>query len=82
MDNIIFIDQYVFSFFFYIERYISLKFEKKNIFNILSLFFQHMKRTGWVKRNIPDPETIAGHMYRMAMLSFLVDGKENLDKTK
>ncbi|XP_029675246.1 HD domain-containing protein 2 [Formica exsecta] len=41
-----------------------------------------MKRTGWVKRNIPDPETIAGHMYRMAMLSFLVDGKENLDKTK
>lgn len=44
--------------------------------------FQHMKRTGWVKRNIPDPETIAGHMYRMAMLSFLVDGKENLDKTK
>lgn len=52
----------------------------------LSMFFshvfQHMKRTGWVKRNIPDPETIAGHMYRMAMLSFLVDGKENLDKTK
>ncbi|XP_050463290.1 5'-deoxynucleotidase HDDC2 [Cataglyphis hispanica] len=43
---------------------------------------KHMKRTGWVKRNIPDPETIAGHMYRMAMLSFLVDGKENLDKTK
>ncbi|XP_014472070.1 PREDICTED: HD domain-containing protein 2 [Dinoponera quadriceps] len=43
---------------------------------------KHMKRTGWVKRNIPDPETIAGHMYRMAMLSFLVDGKDNLDKTK
>lgn len=43
---------------------------------------QHMKRTGWVKRDISDPETIAGHMYRMAMLSFLVDGKENLDKTK
>jgi len=41
-----------------------------------------MKRMGWVKRNISDPETIAGHMYRMAMLSFLVDGKENLDKTK
>ncbi|XP_011647531.1 HD domain-containing protein 2 [Pogonomyrmex barbatus] len=43
---------------------------------------KHMKRTGWVIRNIPDSETIAGHMYRMAMLSFLVDGKENLDKTK
>jgi len=44
--------------------------------------FQHMKRMGWVKRNISDPETIAGHMYRMAMLSFLVDGKEKLDKIK
>lgn len=33
-------------------------------------------------RNIPDPETIAGHMYRMAMLSFLVDNEENLDKVK
>lgn len=41
-----------------------------------------MKRTGWVLRNIPDPETIAGHMYRMAMLSFLVDNEENLDKIK
>lgn len=42
---------------------------------------KHMKRTGWVIRNIPDPETIAGHMYRMAMLSFLVDS-EDLDKIK
>ncbi|XP_053972810.1 5'-deoxynucleotidase HDDC2-like isoform X2 [Hylaeus volcanicus] len=41
-----------------------------------------MKRTGWVIRNISDPETIAGHMYRMAMLSFLVDNKDNLDKVK
>ncbi|KZC13469.1 HD domain-containing protein 2 [Dufourea novaeangliae] len=41
-----------------------------------------MKRTGWVIRNVPDPETIAGHMYRMAMLSFLVDNEENLDKVK
>lgn len=43
---------------------------------------KHMKRTGWVIRNVPDPETIAGHMYRMAMLSFLVDNDEQLDKVK
>ncbi|XP_061935621.1 5'-deoxynucleotidase HDDC2 [Apis cerana] len=42
---------------------------------------KHMKRTGWVLKNVPDPETIAGHMYRMAMFSFLVDN-ENLDKVK
>lgn len=41
-----------------------------------------MKRTGWVLKNVSDPETIAGHMYRMAMLSFLVDSNENLDKVK
>ncbi|CAK9819017.1 5'-deoxynucleotidase HDDC2 [Anthophora quadrimaculata] len=43
---------------------------------------KHMKRKGWVIKNIVDSETIAGHMYRMAMLSFLVDNKENLDKVK
>ncbi|OAD52577.1 HD domain-containing protein 2 [Eufriesea mexicana] len=43
---------------------------------------KHMKRTGWVRSNIPDPETIAGHMYRMAMLAFLVDNNEDLDKVK
>lgn len=41
-----------------------------------------MKRTGWVLRNIPDPETIAGHMYRMAILSLLADNEDNLDKNK
>jgi len=43
---------------------------------------KHLKRTGWVIRNVPDPETISGHMYRMAILSFLVDPKVNLDKSK
>ncbi|KOC60051.1 HD domain-containing protein 2 [Habropoda laboriosa] len=53
-----------------------------NDFLDMHLSFQHMKRRGWVVRNIPEPETIAGHMYRMAMLSFLVDNEENLDKVK
>ncbi|XP_060813801.1 5'-deoxynucleotidase HDDC2 isoform X1 [Bombus pascuorum] len=43
---------------------------------------KHMKRTGWVHKNVSDPETIAGHMYRMAMLSFLVNNDENLDTVK
>ncbi|XP_043277379.1 5'-deoxynucleotidase HDDC2 isoform X2 [Venturia canescens] len=41
-----------------------------------------MKRAGWVLKDIAEPETIAGHIYRMAMLSFLVDSNENLDKTR
>ncbi|XP_012274541.1 HD domain-containing protein 2 [Orussus abietinus] len=56
----------------------------KKIHEFLELIgrLKHMKRTGWVIRNINDPETIAGHMYRMAMISFFVDNTENLDKTK
>ncbi|XP_066596718.1 5'-deoxynucleotidase HDDC2 [Prorops nasuta] len=55
----------------------------KNLQEFMELVgrLKHMKRTGWVLRNISEPETIAGHMYRMAILSFLCDN-ENLDKTK
>lgn len=58
--------------------------DMKNLQEFMELVgrLKHMKRTGWVLKNISDPETIAGHMYRMAMLSFLVDNKENLDKVK
>ncbi|XP_029041347.1 5'-deoxynucleotidase HDDC2 isoform X1 [Osmia bicornis bicornis] len=59
-----------------------MEMEKLQEFMELLGRLKHMKRTGWVIRNIPEPETIAGHMYRMAMLSFLVDNKENLDKVK
>lgn len=39
-----------------------------------------MKRTGWVLRNVKDCETISGHMYRMGMMSFLLDGQQGLDR--
>ncbi|XP_001601601.2 HD domain-containing protein 2 [Nasonia vitripennis] len=60
------------------------KMDVKKMMEFMELIgrLKHLKRTGWVIRNVPDPETISGHMYRMAMLSFLVDPKENLDKSK
>lgn len=50
----------------------------------LSLSFpaQHIKRTGWLLRNVNDCETVAGHMYRMSIMTFLLDGKNGLDRTK
>ncbi|XP_035227350.1 5'-deoxynucleotidase HDDC2-like isoform X2 [Stegodyphus dumicola] len=33
---------------------------------------KHLKRTGWVLRNIPECESIAGHMYRMSIMAFLL----------
>jgi len=47
------------------------------------LYFTHYlqnlklsKRTGWYHHNVPFPESIADHMYRMAVLSILIDSDE------
>ncbi|XP_074599349.1 5'-deoxynucleotidase HDDC2-like [Brevipalpus obovatus] len=32
---------------------------------------KHSPRRGWVHQNIPQPETISGHMYRMAVVSLI-----------
>ncbi|GFH13480.1 HD domain-containing protein [Haematococcus lacustris] len=39
------------------------------------------KRTGWVIRGVPAPESIADHMYRMGMMSLVASGSE-LDQAR
>ena len=34
-------------------------------------------RTGWVKRNVKDPESIADHMYRMSLMALLMEGNSD-----
>ncbi|KAB7498181.1 HD domain-containing protein 2 [Armadillidium nasatum] len=43
---------------------------------------KHLKRTGWVKKGINEPETVSGHMYRMAILSFFFGENEGFDSNK
>lgn len=43
---------------------------------------KHLKRTGWVKREVKEPETVSGHMYRMAIISFLLDEQDNVDRDR
>jgi len=43
---------------------------------------KHLPRTGWVIRDVPNCETVAGHMYRMAMLTFLLEDTEGVDFKK
>ncbi|XP_068214881.1 5'-deoxynucleotidase HDDC2 [Palaemon carinicauda] len=43
---------------------------------------KHIKRTGWVKRDVKDPETISGHMYRMAMMAFLLDEDDRVNRDR
>lgn len=51
-------------------------------FRLFFFSIKHLKRTGWVLRNVGDCETIAGHMYRMSIMALLLDGKNGLDRVK
>lgn len=38
------------------------------------ILFKHLDRTGWIRHGVRKPETVAGHMYRMAIMSgFVID---------
>ncbi|XP_047985130.1 5'-deoxynucleotidase HDDC2 [Leguminivora glycinivorella] len=56
--------------------------ENKNILKFLELVgrLKHVKRTGWVLCHIDDCESIAGHMYRMGMMTFLLTEENNPTK--
>uniref|UniRef100_A0A1B6CYP5 5'-deoxynucleotidase HDDC2 n=2 Tax=Clastoptera arizonana TaxID=38151 RepID=A0A1B6CYP5_9HEMI len=55
-----------------------------NILQFLELMGQlkHTPRTGWVHRQIPNPESIASHMYRMAIMTFLLGEKDNINRSR
>lgn len=55
----------------------------KNALNFFQIIGQlkTLKRTGWVNNEIPLPESVADHMYRMTMQTFLItDPLVNKDK--
>jgi putative hydrolase of HD superfamily len=42
---------------------------------------KHLPRTGWLRSGIVDCESVASHMYRMAVLAFMLnDGSVDRDK--
>jgi len=46
---------------------------------------KHLKRTGWVLRDVKECEPIAGHMYRMSVITFLLENNAEagaLDRIK
>lgn len=53
--------------------------DMKKLFEFMRIVgnLKSLKRTGWVRKGVEDPETVSGHMYRMAMISFLIN--ENQD---
>eukprot|EP00794_Sanderia_malayensis_P012264 gene12265-13529_t len=57
----------------------------KNVLEFLMLVGQlkNVKRTGWINHEVKSPESVADHMYRMAIMTFLLknDNKE-IDSTR
>lgn len=41
-----------------------------------------LKRTGWVRRNVPDPESVAAHSFRTAMLALTLAPQVGADPNK
>ena len=66
--------QKVFSLYVYIYIYLHPYITYVSPITPLS---KHLKRTGWVNHKVSEPETVSGHMYRMAMMSFLFGSKSN-----
>lgn len=50
----------------------SNKMDMLSFFKLLGKL-KHLPRAGWVRHNVPQPETVACHMYRMAIMSFFLD---------
>ena len=52
--------------------------DESELQNLLEFFLKisdltRLKRTGWVRSGVRDPETVAGHMFRMAVMAMLFD---------
>ena len=43
---------------------------------------KHLKRTGWVNSNVPEPETVASHMWRMGVMSMLIPADADVDRVR
>jgi len=43
---------------------------------------KHLDRTGWVQMGVKKPESVAGHMYRMAVMSAFIIDDPSLDASK
>lgn len=43
---------------------------------------KRLKRTGWVKNNIPNPETVAEHSFRTAVMAAILSEQLGLDQLK
>ncbi|XP_037075015.1 5'-deoxynucleotidase HDDC2-like isoform X1 [Pollicipes pollicipes] len=58
--------------------------EQKKLLDFLRIVgkLKHLKRTGWVRRQVTEPETVAGHMYRMSVMALVAAGRAQVDQVR
>lgn len=61
--------------------------KKREIKEIINYFFlvgklKWLKRSGWLERKTPDPESVAEHIFRVAMICFIVAPLLRLNREK
>lgn len=61
--------------------------EDKKIKNIIDYFFligklKWLKRSGWIERKVPDPESVAEHSFRVAMIALIIAPLLKLNREK
>lgn len=56
----------------------------ENIINFLHKIgeLKKLKRTGWVLHKVPNPESVADHIFRVSIMAILFSGKLGFDKDK
>ncbi|MGQ4913146.1 MAG: HD domain-containing protein [Candidatus Asgardarchaeia archaeon] len=68
-------------------RYENNNDDSKNVNKIIDFFklagkLKQIARTGWVRRSIKNPESVAEHTYRVALMSAIIGDILNLDSEK
>jgi putative hydrolase of HD superfamily len=63
------------------------KYTQLNFFFQLVSLLKQQKRTGWINMGIPEPESISDHMYRMSIMTMVLDSNawdnnKNIDFNK
>lgn len=55
------------------DQPLNSKYSQINFFFQLISLLKQQERTGWINMGIPKPESIADHMYRMSIISLVLD---------
>jgi len=57
--------------------------KSERVYGLLKFFLQissllNLKRTGWIRSKVRDPERVAGHMFRMGLMALIMEDEDKV----